>query len=318
MFSYRGNCYAIMPKHILGDEFDLSFDAGTADKGSGRVFRIDPAFDLAVAHVYDGFNGRCQFALTELPARTDPILERRPDVDVVRVYSTGGVTREPATVRGVEPDLIEVELGSGADRLFEGTSGAMIYAGDAPVAMAIEAIDATRAKALRMDTILERVTRVLDGREAAPPEAPTRSQPATSGVPYRLLNCSIEPVDPARSCVALVAGDAPAVFPAGSRDLVIDLDLSDASGGAAKVRAIEIGAAPDAGVETSPRKITVTVSASGRERGAWSLLASEDMAVTGTFLAERPQALSVRRMRVVIGDAWDDALPVRIDSLTLR
>lgn len=318
MFTHRGNCYAIMPKHVVGDEIDLSFDAGTADKGGGRAFRIDPVFDLALAHVYDGFNGRCQFAFTDLPTRTDAIIERQPTVDVVRVYGTGGVTRERATVRDLQPDFLEVELAPDADRLFEGTSGAMIYAGDVPVAMAIEAVDATRAKALRIDTIIERVARILEGREAAPPETPARSRPAASAVPFRLVSCSIEPVDPARSCITLVGGEAAAVFPPGSLNLVIDLDLTDADGAPARVRGIELRSAPAGGAETSPRRVTVTTSATGKDRGAWPLFAAKDMAVTGSLSAERPQPVLARRMRIVVSDAWDDDLPVRIDSIALR
>lgn len=318
MFSFRGNCYAIMPDHILGGEFDLSLDAGTADKGSGRVFRsLAPGLDLAIGHIDDTFNGHCQQRFEDLPARTDAILERQRDVDIVRVYGTGGITREPATVRSFDSDYLVIELDPKASLLFQGTSGAMVYAGDTPIAMAVEAIDSTHAKALRMDAILERITRILDGREAVPPE-PVRSALPEGAVPYRLANCSGEPLDPAKSCAALAAGTGPAVFPAGTRGLAIELDLTDAAGGARKVRGIDLVSRPVEAVETAPRKVTVTISPSGETRGLWTTLGAGDMAVTGRFSAEKAQPQNARRLRVVVTDAWDENLPVRIDSLTLR
>lgn len=319
LFQYRGNCYAIMPHHVTEPGVsDVSLDAGTTRKGEGTIVQDFMPFDLSLAAVRRRFAANCQLGFEDLPAGIEPILERREPLRMVRV-SNGEIEEAGVELERLDFSTLTARLSPDATRLLEGNSGAMIFSGASPVAMAVQADGDTRLVALRVDAIVGYIGRFLEGRPEA--AASPRLEVIGSeggGLAYDLLSCSLEPTRPDRSCLAMVRGDAPAIFPIGGERLVIDLDIATPDGAPRRVRSVEIRSAADAKSETRPRKIVVTISPSGEERALYRPFADSDMPADDIFEATRPGGVTGRTLRIVILDRWNPDLPLRIDSITLH
>jgi hypothetical protein len=316
LFEFRGNCYAMMPAHVQEPGVsDVSLDAGTARKGEGRIIQIFLPFDLALAAVRPSFSENCMLALSDLPTDIEPIVARRADLRMVRV-SKGEVEAASVELEHLDYGSLTARLGDDASRLLQGNSGAIIFSGAVPIAMAVNAENDTLLDALRMDTIVGYIGRYLEGRDeredtAAAPEP-------SGGLAYSLAGCSAEPLRPENSCAAAISGSGPAIFPSGTRGLVIDLDITSPAGAPQAVGEIEIRSAADEATETKPRKIIVTVSPSGKARDIALPFANHDMSADGAFGERKPRPVVGRTLRIVVVDAWRPDLPVRIDSIAIR
>jgi len=321
LFQYRGNCYVIMPHHVTEPGVsDVSLDAGTTRKGEGTIIQDFTPFDLSLATVGRRFAANCQLSLDDLPTSIEPVLERREPLRMVRV-SNGEIEEAGVELERLDFSTLTARLSPDATRLLEGDSGAMIFSGASPVAMAVQADGDTRLVALRIDAIAGYIGRFLEGRPEAAPAAPLGPAAAGSeggGLAYDLLSCSLEPARPDRSCLAMIRGDAPAVFPPGGERLVIDLDIATPDGAPRRVRSVEVRSAADRTSETRPRKIVVTISPSGEERALYRPFANRDMPADEAFEAVRPAGVAGRTLRLVVMDRWNSDLPLRIDGITLR
>lgn len=316
LFQHRGNCYAILPHHVTEPGVsDVSLDAGTTRKGEGRVIQDFMPFDLSLVAVRRRFADNCQLTLNDLPSDIEPILERRTPLRMVRV-SNGEVEEAAVELEHLDFSTLIARLSPDASRLLKGNSGAIIFSGAAPVAMAVEADGDTRIIALRADAIFNHISRFLDGRP--PAAAETLPEQGTDGLSFDLISCSREPLRPDQSCLAMTQGTAPAVFPPDDRRLVIELDISTPQGAPQHVRTVEVRSAADGTTQTRPRKIVVTISPSGQARALYRAFADRDMPVDDAFTANRTTAVRGRTLRLEIVDTWDSALPLRIDGIAIR
>lgn len=320
LFQHRGNCYAIMPHHVTEPGVsDVSFDAGTTRKGEGTIIQDFTPFDLSLATVRRRFAANCQLDLDDLPTGIEPVLERREPLRMVRV-SNGEIEEARVELERLDFSTLTARLSPDATRLLEGNSGAMIFSGASPIAMAIQADGDTRLVALRIDAIVSYIGRFLDGRpEAEATSLPSSTATGTAGaLAYDLLACSIEPARPDRSCLVMTRGGGPAVFAPGTERLVIDLDIATPDGAPQRVQSVEVRSAADGKTETRPRKIVVTISPSGEQRALYRPFADRDMPADDVFEASRPAGVAGRTLRLVVMDRWNPDLPLRIDDITLH
>jgi hypothetical protein len=318
LFQHRGNCYAIMPHHVTEPGVsDVSLDVGTTRKGEGTIVQDFTPFDLSLATVRRRFAANCQLTLDDLPTSIEPILERREPLRMVRV-SNGEIEEAGVELERLDFSTLTARLGPGASRLLKGNSGAMIFSGASPIAMAVQADGDARLIALRTDAIVGYIGRFLDGRPQAEAATAPSPEPVADGLAYSLVACSLEPLRPDRSCLSMSRGAGPAIFPPGDERLVIDLDISTPHGAPQRVRGVELRSAAGGSSETRPRKIVVTISPSGEERALYRPFADQDMPADEDFVATRPGAVAGRTLRIVVMDRWDPDLPLRIDGIALR
>lgn len=318
LFQHRGNCYAIMPYHVTEPGVsDVSLDAGTTRKGEGTVIQDFMPFDLSLVAVRRRFAESCQLTLSSLPSDIEPILERRTPLRMVRV-SNGEIEEAGVELEHLDFSRLIARLSPEASRLLRGNSGAIIFSGATPVAMAVEAEGDTRIIALRADAIVNHISRFLDGRQATAAHAlPVQAQ-EVDGLPFDLISCSREPLRPEQSCLAMTQRTGPAIFPPDDRGLVIELDISTPQGSPQRVQTVEVRSAADGTAQTRPRKIVVTISPSGQARALYRPFADRDMPADDAFTATRTTAIPGRTLRLEIVDTWDPALPMRIDGITIR
>lgn len=307
-----------MPHHVIeAGVSDITLDAGTTRKGEGTVIQDFMPFDLSLAAVRRRFAVNCQLTLDDLPASIEPVLERREPLRMVRV-SNGEVEEAAVELERLDFSSLTARLSPDASRLLRGNSGAMIFSGSSPIAMAVQAEGDTRLVALRADAIVNHIGRFLDGRQEAEAEADAMPGQTAEGLAYALVACSLEPLRPEQSCLPMTQGDGPAVFPPGGDRLVIDLNISTPQGSPQRVSAIELRSDADGTTQTRPRKIVATISPSGKDRAISRPFADQDMPADEGFSATRATAIAGRTLRLVIMDRWSPDLPLRIDGITLR
>lgn len=320
--AHRGNCYLLIPDHVRGRSPRLSISAGAPPViGEATVFHsFAPGTDLAVAHVRDNLQGRCNDAYADLPQSVDRLLDRAEKASLVRVQASGQITRTTVSIVEILYDTLRVRLDEGQEGLYQGTSGSFLFVDDVPVGMMIEAPDERNGIALRADSIADRTRRLLEGRLAAA-DAAAQPGPAAArsdaGLPITDIVCSAEPTTPDAGCSNLVSGAGPLLVPAPGRPVTIEIELGSADGKAAIVRSVELLTVPDdhAG---PPKSIRIDLDSSQGAQRRWRSFGSGDMSPFGELSLSSGAGQFARRLRLTIATAWRPDLPVRLDGIVVR
>lgn len=311
-FSHRGNCFLVLPDHVSPLIPSLTLSAGVPPvTGEARIMHRFAELDLAVAHVARGLEGRCETAFASLPKRTDALLDR-DRLTLVYVGAEGLVLREPVELAEVLYDTLVVRA-AGALDFRQSRSGAFLFAGEAPVAMVLEAPDTRSATALRMDTIAERIGRLID----APVPVPVGPAPVAGGaIAFRVTGCSPEPASPEAPCSNLESSAGPVLMPAGG-PVMIGLDFPEAGNDALTVTAVRLEAVPGEG-HSVPKAVRVEIDSSSDGPPRWRSFAGRDMAPDGSFEVEVGGGQRARRMRILVNSGWTEGLPLRLDGVSIR
>lgn len=323
--SHRGNCYLLIPDHVRGRSPRLSISAGAPPVvGEATVFHsFVPGADLAVAHVRGNLQGRCNDAYADLPQSVDRLLDRTGKASLVRVQTSGQITRTTVSIVEILYDTLRVKVDEGQDGLYQGTSGSFLFVDGLPVGMMIEAPDQTNGIALRADSIADRTRRLLEGRLAA---ADTDEHLRPAGQPSRLpdaglsmtdIVCSAEPTTPDAGCSNLLTGTSPLLVSAPGKPVTIEIELGRVDGKAAVVRSVEMSTVADdhAG---PPKSIQIDVDSSQGAQRRWRSLGSGDMSPFGELFVSSGAGQFARRLRVTILTSWRPELPVRLDRIVVR
>lgn len=319
VFQRRNICYLVLPHHVSGRGLNLTLSAGAPPVvGAARIFKRFEDIDLAVAVVDGDFQGRCSARYEDLPRRVDIQLGSGSPLTLVRVEASGLVRREPVSVREILYEHILVEPLDGTDGIYQGTSGAFLFSGSQPVAMMLSARPDGAGIALRLDAILDRINRLLDGGVGGndPTFRPAEQQsPGFEGLSFRVDYCSPEPLDPDHGCAALETQDGYVLLPAGRSIFVLELDGDEDK----DLKTVIIGANWQEGAEyTVPRALIIEADSSTAGSLRWRRFAAGDMTPFGTFSHESGAGQKARRLRIHILNSWDAMLPMRLDQVTLR
>src|SRR5262245_56517873 len=91
IFVHRGNCYLILPQHVPGLQRVVSIvTAAPSVAGEAEIFRsFMPGADLSIALVRPGLEQRCTDDWSELPPRTDAVLDQSDYANLVRLTASG-------------------------------------------------------------------------------------------------------------------------------------------------------------------------------------------------------------------------------------
>ncbi len=330
--THRGNCYVILPHHVHGDRLSLSLSAGAPPViGQAWVFEMfAPGTDLSIGIVTGGMEGRCTDAFAELPQEIDALVSADGAVSVVVVSDTGVVRRMPGHVGDLsyETMLVDLEASDTGTGIARGTSGALVFAGDTAVGMVVRAFGRQRAEALRMDAIVSRLDRLLEGAldpiEVVPTPVGTADGTGSGaalgivGLATAIAACSAEPVTPEASCWSMASGVGPLLVPPETLPLVIEIEVG--GGDVTAVRSVRLRAGVDGDSATIPQTVLVErqVRTGTGGQSSWLSFGRGDMSPLGTLRVDNGAAPRTRALRLTILDAWAPALPMRLDSIEIR
>src|SRR5690606_9327801 len=168
IFLHRGNCYVILPQHVHERRQRVSLvTAQPSTVGEADIFRsFAPGTDLSIGLVRPGMERRCTGQWSDLPARTDALLDGTEGAALVRLSSGGQEQRVPVRIIGRDLETLRatpLDASSSAE-IFQGTSGAMLRVDGAVVGMAIQSRNVGEATFLRIDEIKSRLERLLEAR----------------------------------------------------------------------------------------------------------------------------------------------------------
>lgn len=232
------------------------------------------------------------------------------------------VMRSPVVIDEILYEKLEVRSSTTDGDLSRGTSGAFLFAGDIPVAMMLEARSAESGTALRIDTIVNRIGRLLEGGPSIGDHSGgVREQQISSQgdkIPFRIVSCAPEVMAPEFVCSNLQAGVSPVVMPAGSH-IVIEVEFQRTDNASSSIRTVSLISNPsEAGELAVPRGIAVELDSSSGVQRRWRHLASGDMSPLGEFTAHFGAGQHARRARIHITSSWNPDRPVRIDRIEIK
>lgn len=338
---HRNNCYILLPVHVLGRSNNLTLSAGAPPVvGEARVFQrfnIDD-MDLAVAVVSGTLQGRCDSRFSDLPRRIDELLGNARPLSLVRVAPSGIVTREPVEVTEVLYETLRIRTVADTRDLTAGSSGSFLFSDDIPVAMLTDAIDPGNGIALRMDAIVSRISRLLEGGptvgDRADPIGSDRrgravdrqsdavSRESTESIALRVVACQPEPVDPDFACGRLVEAEGAMLMPAG-QPIRVDMEIEWPQNASRSIRSVSLRSVVDgAGAYAVPKSVLIEIDSSTGETRRWRPFAAGDMSPLGEFDAAPGVGQFAERLRLHITSSWSDHLdhnlPTRLDRVTVR
>lgn len=315
LFEHRGNCYVILPTHVHGRS-DVQLSAREpAGIGTARIIHEVAGADLSLGVATGSITQDCGPRWRDLPDRL--ALRAGAAATVVR-YQQGSIETIPGTLATVTFGEFEVSAADSSDRFFAArTSGAIVYAGDTPIGMIVQADERSRARALRMDEIRNQLARVVedwydqngcaDAEGCAPPPDPA---PATlSG--FALTSWSPHGIAAEAEAERMIAGDGPYI----ARDLPVVLMLEAPE--ILPISRIVMTSLADEAESFTPKLVKVEIDTSSDGINRWRPFRSPKDMVPGAALDLRRGETSARRVKVTIHSSWGGT-PVRIDSLAIE
>jgi len=326
LFHHRGNCFLMLPKHVHGPRYEgipVSVPNGAVGQAD-IVYSTDDATDLSLALVSGGITQDCGPEWMSLPRDLKDLRPGAP-VTVVRARQQSESARK-SVVEAVTFDKISVSPQQNEDAdFFGGTSGAIVFSGNTPVAMVQDASNTKLAWAMRMDEIVARFSRwmgdVQSGRACDDPKiakrmgsCPAASVPeATKGdsLSFKVVDWSVQPTDGGGSPLSLEGGKGAFVAPVSpGKPLRIEIEFPQM----VIVGRVLIRSKADGKTQFLPRSLKVMLDASSGKVRRPLPFVERDMPPSGLLQASRRKTYA-KRATIEISSTWGGKSPVRIDEI---
>lgn len=310
MVRSAGTCYVLLPRHVAAGERLVTLRTA-APVAVGQAWVETPfweGLDLAIGVVRGDATRRCDVRASELVQGATTRL-RDGALELVRLRASGEVERLPMRVSQTHYLTFDATLTQPGAELYQGTSGALVFAGGVPVGMAIEAPTPTEGRFVHMEEIHLNTARWLARRSGAF-AADTRPAPTVqpAGFAVELVEASAPAISAEHSAERLL-GDGAYVFqPQGPNRLLFRV-TGDA---AVTVSQVSLQSQPDAG-HALPRDIRVDVSSRHEPGPPYRFFASGQMGPDGKFEQKRSPTMA-RWIQVTIESAWSEGA-VRVDGV---
>ena len=327
LFNHRGNCFVILPTHLHGQLREgIAVSApGGREIGTATVFYVAPdEVDLSVGFVRGSIANDCGPDWNRLPRRLNETLSVG-DAALLKRARQASTEGRRVLVHTVTFDRIRLEAAPGeADDLYGGTSGSVVFADDVPIGIVLEAETRAEVYALRMDEIVNRVSRYMgevqngpicgagdlpdDMIAGCPPPAPSGP-----GLRFEVLSWSTHPVGGAQDPVAMAAGQGPYVAPIGpGRPIVIEIGLTEAD----RLHRVQILSLPSDGAFV-PKSIDIVSDPTGGPIRRPNPFPARDMAPDGNYDNQVGERFA-RTVTIHVTSTWGGGSPARIDKIILE
>lgn len=325
LFHHRENCFVMLPTHVHGARYK-GIRLSDRDGAVGRadiLHSTDVDTDLSLGLVTGGIARDCGPDWASLPRRLGHRLSPGLTASVVRSYQQSQELRR-VTLSAVSFVRFSVVPAPGepAD-LFAGTSGALVFDGQMPIGMVTDAETAGEAWVLRMDEIVGRISRWIEGtQEGRVCDDPvlaervaacvdTESLIVGPGLPFRVTEWSAHPVDGAVDPLAMAAGEGPYVAPlAVEAPLRIEVLFPET----VTVGRVVLRSEADGETEFKPRTVRIMTDATAGPVRRPLTFINRDMPPDGVLDVVR-RVTYARRVTIEVLSTWGGGSPVRLDAI---
>ena len=325
VFQHRGNCYLMLPAHVHGRRMRITFSTSAPiTSGDAIIFQtFAPSLDLSLAYVQTKLDDRCKSRWDDLSRNIQPFLSGATRATLVRVDPAGNEQRDGMTITSSDAFTINASVAgaASADEVYQGTSGAILLIGDTIVGMAVQSPDPHQAVFVRVDEIVARLSRLLDARQPAQTQPPNDPELTAGGlcgastIKIAAVQCSTEADIAEHGCSNLAAGGGPVSFPAGSRNVCIEVDFAGKN--AIPLKQVVLGTSLDDSSYAAPQTVLMEVDSSNAAPH-WRRFGQADMSPVGTFDFPNAAAPYARRLKLTFLSTWNDKFPMRLDCIALN
>lgn len=322
LYSHRGNCFVILPSHVHGrfsDDIPIdSYQSGTIGSAD-IVYRVPGEADISLGLVKGAVSEDCGPDWTALPRSLTGHL------DVGQIGIIERARQQSVEGRRVQlhsKDFSKIRLVPTPEEqpdLFGGTSGATVFIDGTPVGMVLEAETAEAAWAIRMDEIVNLLSRFMgevpakencdQGMLSGACDAPAES---VEGAAYEVVAWSVHPVSGAPDPSAIAGSQAAYFAPlSAGQPVVLELVLTDAD----RLRRIQILSEPDPDAAV-PKDIEIITDVSAEGRSRPNPMPRRDMSPDGRY-DNRVGERFAKHVTIRITSSWGNGSPIRIDRILI-
>ncbi len=300
MFNHGGVCYVAMPRHVAGEFPRVTLStAAPVVSGTGNVITpFWPSLDLALAVASEALAGSCTAKLDDLtPSRR---ARSASTAQVLRLADNGAEDRIAIDIQDRTYLTFTGQIAAGETEIAQGTSGAFAYVTGEPIGMAITSDDPSRALFMRSEEIALNVGRFLSesGGQIAAKATPEEAPAARNTLPLALVSSSVAPVSPEFAPENMLGGGQFVFSP--RPDMVFDLRFEpDKIRPLSRLQIIS----PAGSGHALPKNLILQVSHRDSE-GGFVTVSRKQMGSDGIFDTGPMAPRNVRRIRVIVLDAW--------------
>lgn len=322
LFKHQGNCYAVLPEHVVPhDRFTL---AGALSKhsGSGEVFVRDVEGDIALAVVEGQISNSCVGDFAELSRDISDILLERPRTIIERLGSSGNIHdhTDAIIIETTQHHIIVRTTNDFAQGdIQQGSSGSVLKANGRVLGFALRAPHADQAVFLRMDVISDWISAVFSGNFVPVPAEASLDEPREDGSKgFRISGWQASSQTSNSSISSLERGllNDPYVVPWQREPISFEITL--ASDGPIPFKQLTmVSDTKSSAQHTAPKSIHIEVDIGKPGSEFWRSLGAPDMTATGK-LAFSTGGIFARRVRVTIQSVWRADKDLRIDGLLIE
>lgn len=320
LFKHQGNCYAVLPEHVVPHNRFTLAGALSIGSGSGEVFVRDVEGDIALALVEGKISNSCVGDFAELSGDITDILLERPRTIIERLGSSGNIhdhtnaiiietTRHHITVRTTN-DFAQGDIQ-------RGSSGSVLKTNGRVLGLALRAPQTDQAVFLRMDVISDWISAVFSGN-FVPAPAPLDGPREDGSKGFRISGWQASSQTSNSSISSLERGllNDPFIVPWQREPISFEITL--ASDGPIPFKQLTMMSDTQLSAQhTAPKSIHVEVDIGKPGSEFWRSLGVRDMTATGK-LAFSTGGIFARRVRVTIQSVWRADKDLRIDGLLIE
>ncbi|QPM90832.1 hypothetical protein PSAL_020740 [Pseudooceanicola algae] len=317
MFMHLGNCYVVLPRHVAGADYFPRINLSTSApvvSGTGTVIRpFWEGIDLALAVASEAMRPRCTAELEDLtPSRA---AQAASIAQLLRLMPDGSEERVQILVKDRSYLTFDGQVSDtdGAE-IAQGTSGAFAFSGTDPIGMAITSDDTQRATFMRAEEIRLNIGRYLSqSGSATRPERigiPSETSQLSEGaLPLTLVSASVPAIGPSQAPENMLS-DGLFVF-APSQRMIFDFRFEpDEAHPLSRLRITS----PSDGDYAVPKNVLVQVAIDA-EGSSFRTYQRRQVGPDGVLDTGNIAQRFVRRLRVIVLDAWGDGL-IAIDNVS--
>jgi len=317
LLSRLGECYAVTPKHVIGDELFATLIGGRAGAPQGDADLLQTfGYDLSILRATGTVARQCGGALTAVPP-LDNLLAGATAGIVSSINSDGSVTRRNVTLNDVGLIYLRVRPLRPEDQLFKGLSGSLVLADEQPIGILMTVDAGTgEGRALRYDRAIETLRPFfgLPGERRTDITTEGGAPPGSAGLTAQVVSWSSPSLGGEFRAANLVdAAGEETIWLAQAVDFPIELVIELPGDKTQAVNAVRLVGAGVEPAERLPRDFEILISS--RPGGGWVPVSS------GTYFRNEHDKLvrfmpvRARRIMLRIYSNWDDSEAVGLSQV---
>jgi hypothetical protein len=321
LLSRLGECYAMTPKHVIGDDLFATLVGGMTGAPQGDADLLQTfGYDLAILRTTGKISRQCGGSLTDVSS-VGKVLSTTTAAIVSSINEDGSVTRRNVTINDVALVYIRLRPQKANDQLFKRLSGSLVLASERPIGILMSVDPETgEGLALRYDRAIETL-RPFFGLPAGAGGKPEKTQGVETAGAAELIGQVVSWSSPPlganyRASNLVDPEDVKTIWLARANNFPIELIMALPGDEAHVVDAVRlVGQGVEPG-DRLPRDFEVLIS-SVNNGGGWISVSS------GTYFKNEAEKLvrfvpvRARRIMLRIYSNWGDSEAVGLSAIRI-